>query len=472
MALKLRRGTSTNRTSITPAEGEPIFTTDTKKLYLGDGSTAGGVEIGGVADGDKGDITVSGSGATWTVDNDAVTYAKIQNVSAASKLLGRGDSGSGDVQEITLGTGLTMTGTTLAASGGVSDGDKGDITVSSSGATWTIDNGVVSYAKMQDVSATSRLLGRASSGAGDVEEITIGSGLTLTGTTISASGGGSAPQVQVDTITSSGTWTRPAWGKIFKVFLMGGGGGGASGARYATTSGRSGGGPGGGSVMQFAQFTTTEVTGNISVTIGSGGTGGASVTTDTTNGNNGTAGGDTTFGSLLKAVGAPAGSGGNTSSGSSGAQYTTISAFGYASAGSSSNGTAGNVSARTTATTDVVNLGGGYRGGGGSGAAADSTTSTNGGTHDYWSVVFPSVAASSGGTNGGSGNNGVSWNNGYLTLGTPGGGGSYKTAQATGAGGNGSYGCGGGGGAASDNGYASGAGGNGGGGICIIVTIG
>jgi hypothetical protein len=150
-------------------------------------ATAGG---GGVTDGDKGDITVSGSGATWTVDNDAVTYAKIQNVSAASKLLGRGDSGSGDVQEITLGTGLTMTGTTLAASGGVSDGDKGDITVSSSGATWTIDNGVVSYAKMQDVSATSRLLGRASAGSGDVEEITIGTGLTLTGTTLSASGGG------------------------------------------------------------------------------------------------------------------------------------------------------------------------------------------------------------------------------------------------------------------------------------------
>ena len=168
---------------------------------------------GGVSDGDKGDITVSGSGATWTVDNDAVTYAKIQNVSAASKLLGRGDSGSGDVQEITLGTGLTMTGTTLAASGGVSDGDKGDITVSSSGATWTIDNGVVSYAKMQDVSATSRLLGRASAGSGDVEEITIGSGLTLTGTTLSASGGGGglgAPTYVVtktadETVTSSTT---------------------------------------------------------------------------------------------------------------------------------------------------------------------------------------------------------------------------------------------------------------------------
>ena len=38
---------------------------------------------------------------TSGIDDDAVTYAKIQNVSAASKLLGRGSaSGAGDVEEI------------------------------------------------------------------------------------------------------------------------------------------------------------------------------------------------------------------------------------------------------------------------------------------------------------------------------------------------------------------------------------
>ena len=123
MALKLRRGTNAGRTAITPAEGEPIFTTDTKQLYIGDGTTAGGVVIGGggLTDGDKGDVTVSSSGATWTIDNGAVSYAKIQDVSNTSRLLGRATAGAGDIEEITIGSGLTLTGTTLSAGGGGGD---------------------------------------------------------------------------------------------------------------------------------------------------------------------------------------------------------------------------------------------------------------------------------------------------------------------------------------------------------------
>jgi hypothetical protein len=56
-------------------------------------------------------------GTSFTVAPESITFAKMQNVSA-SKLLGRGDSGAGDPEEITLGAGLTISGTTLSASGG------------------------------------------------------------------------------------------------------------------------------------------------------------------------------------------------------------------------------------------------------------------------------------------------------------------------------------------------------------------
>jgi len=45
MALRLRRGTDAERLTITPLEGELIYTTDTKKLFIGDGSTAGGSPV-------------------------------------------------------------------------------------------------------------------------------------------------------------------------------------------------------------------------------------------------------------------------------------------------------------------------------------------------------------------------------------------------------------------------------------------
>ncbi len=67
-----------------------------------------------------GDVTAGpGSGSQVSlIPNSTVTLAKIQNAAASSKLLGSGASGSGSpYSEISLGTGLSMSGSTLNASG-------------------------------------------------------------------------------------------------------------------------------------------------------------------------------------------------------------------------------------------------------------------------------------------------------------------------------------------------------------------
>jgi hypothetical protein len=43
MPLQIRRGNAADLSSVTPAQGEPLFAIDTKRLLFGDGSTVGGV---------------------------------------------------------------------------------------------------------------------------------------------------------------------------------------------------------------------------------------------------------------------------------------------------------------------------------------------------------------------------------------------------------------------------------------------
>jgi uncharacterized membrane protein len=65
MAFKIRRGTNAQRLLITPAEGELIYTTDTKRLFTGDGTTLGGVAV------DTGTVAFSGIASDVTPDADS-----------------------------------------------------------------------------------------------------------------------------------------------------------------------------------------------------------------------------------------------------------------------------------------------------------------------------------------------------------------------------------------------------------------
>ena len=103
MALKLRRGTDSQRALITPADGELIYTTDTKKLFVGDGTTQGGnpVDTAGAALGSNlslNNFDLVGTGNINTTGNITVTG----NITADGNLTLGGNLTVGDASSDTL----------------------------------------------------------------------------------------------------------------------------------------------------------------------------------------------------------------------------------------------------------------------------------------------------------------------------------------------------------------------------------
>jgi hypothetical protein len=385
-----------------------------------------------------------------------------------SVLLGRRSGSAGDYEPITLGTNLSMSGTVLNATGGgggVSDGDKGDITVSGSGATWTIDNGAVTYAKMQAVSAASRLLGRGTAGTTAVRELSLGSGLAMSGDTLSA-------HCDVQQFTASGTWNNPSPSSPRPVLvrLIGAGGGGGAGrcGALATVRGGGGGGSAGGMIefwLMSDQLDATE-----DVTIGAGGAGATGPITQGTNGGAGGDGGQTTLTTLSTTIVAQGGSGGN--GGTDGATAATGGAgnvSGYVQGPLAVNGSAGGAGSTGAAVPVAVsslNFWVPSAGGGGGGVDASGTSRTGAAGQNAGPSGFSRInGGSSGSSGGGNGGSGSSFN----LYGTGGGGGGGGATGAAGSGGNGGlYGGGGGGGGGGTT--SAGSGGSGGAGYAIIIT--
>ena len=110
MALQVRRGTNAERLGITPAEGELIFTTDTKQLYVGDGTTAGGItSIAGTIDSLLADTTPQ-LGGTLDLNNHDITGTGNINITGTIQASGN----------INLGDGV---GSDIINIGGVMSGD-------------------------------------------------------------------------------------------------------------------------------------------------------------------------------------------------------------------------------------------------------------------------------------------------------------------------------------------------------------
>jgi hypothetical protein len=109
------------------------FDLATGKVIQGGGITIADGATGTLSGSNSGDVSLSGTPDYITISGQTITRGSVDlaadvtgdlplsnlaQSSAASRILGRGSaSGAGDFQEIDLGTGLTMSGTTLAASG-------------------------------------------------------------------------------------------------------------------------------------------------------------------------------------------------------------------------------------------------------------------------------------------------------------------------------------------------------------------
>ena len=119
MALRLRRGTDAERQLITPVEGELIYTTDTKLLYAGDGTTAGGTLVTG--SGGAGSTTLNAltdtdlSGAS---NSDVLTFNSSTNKWESTAVPSAAAIGINDL------TGVVITGTVENGNALVYDGSN------------------------------------------------------------------------------------------------------------------------------------------------------------------------------------------------------------------------------------------------------------------------------------------------------------------------------------------------------------
>lgn len=267
MSIKFQRGNLSDLGLASVIDGEPIFTQDQFRLYVGMGgtprllalldniaaTTAPGINddagdgysvgslwtdttadnsyicqdstvgaavwanIDGAAGGGitelTGDVTAGpGSGSqAATIPNNTITDAKLRD-SAALTVIGRSANSSGDPADIAA----------VAASGSVLR-ESGSTIGFGTLATAAYANDSVTFAKVQNVSTFPRVLGRRTASAGDIEEMTISQTLdfvtSVSGSMLYRGAGGWSTPLAVGTInqmigSTGGGTPLPTWRNI------------------------------------------------------------------------------------------------------------------------------------------------------------------------------------------------------------------------------------------------------------------
>ena len=212
VTIKLKNASGSDPSASDLVVGEVAIRTDTGKLFTKkDDNSVAEISGGGISDGDKGDITVSSSGATFTIDSgvvstakiadDAITSAKIDNNAVVTAAI-NADAVTGakiaddsiDSEHYVDGSIDTaflandaITAAKIADNAVVTAAINSDAVTNAKIADDAVDTAqiadgavntariaddAVTFAKMQNTSNGARLLGRIDSGGGQIQEQT------------------------------------------------------------------------------------------------------------------------------------------------------------------------------------------------------------------------------------------------------------------------------------------------------------
>ena len=128
--IQIRRGVEAQRSLITPDAGELIFTTDAKQVYVGDGTTAGGVLVTGPYANCV--LKLRGTKAlAAAADSVAVTGLALASVPAQVLVTVRKATGGLNLFATVRGDSITT------------DGFTADLSAATDGATYSLDYLVV-----------------------------------------------------------------------------------------------------------------------------------------------------------------------------------------------------------------------------------------------------------------------------------------------------------------------------------------